>query len=283
MLYLSLKLVAIDLDATLLRDDKSYDMERFDYLVDELTKQDVTFMIASGNENKRIRNYLSADTLSKVYVAGNNGNQVEFNGKHIHANNFSKETLLEIAEIIETDPDCQMMLNTENYTFSTYISEKDKDYINLYYEDIHMLDSYEDLPNEEVPIKVAILSSKPLDETKQMADKINSTINGVAAVTSGGGWFDIYHEEGGKGSAVKWVQDSQNIQPDESMAFGDSLNDSTMMPLVHYSITMNNADDEFKAFCNYEIGSNQEQAVIEILESIAKESNLDFMEKFKRI
>ena len=282
MLYLSLKLVAIDLDATLLRDDKSYDMERFDYLVDELTKQDVTFMIASGNDNVKIKSYVSESIINKVYIAGCNGNDVEQAGEHIHTNYFSREALLQISEIVDADDDYQMLLNTPNGTYSKYIYDKDQDYISIYYKHINMIESYSELPESEEAIKAAVLSAKSLSDTKKLIDTIINEVEGVTAVTSGGGWLDAYHEDGGKGSAVEWLQKTKGITAAETMAFGDSLNDSSMMPFADYSITMQNGDDEFKDFCNYEIGTNEEQSVIATLEAFMKTGNLDFMEQYKR-
>lgn len=279
---MSLKLVTIDLDATLLRNDKSYDIERFDYLVDELTKQGVTFMIASGNDNHKIKSYLSNSTLSKVYIAGCNGNDVEKTGEHIHTNYFSHEALLQISDIVDKDDDFQLLLNTQNGTYSKYIYEKDQEYISIYYKQINMVDSYTELPVEEEPIKAAILSAKSLTDTKKLIDTIINNVEGVTAVTSGGGWLDAYHEDGGKGSAVEWLQKAKGITPAETMAFGDSLNDRSMMSFADYSVAMQNGDDEFKDFCNYEIGSNEKQSVITTLEAFMSSGNLDFMNQFKR-
>ena len=279
---LSLKLVAIDLDSTLLRDDKSYDMERFDKVAKELINKGVIFVIASGNKNPKIRSYISDNLLEEVYVAGCNGNDVELNGDHIHTNYFNREALFEIAALVDSDDDLQMVLDTSKATYSKYIYEEDKDYISIYYKEIIIIDRYEDLPEDEEPIKTAILSSKPLDETKQIVNRIVNDIEGVTAVTSGGGWLDAYHEDGGKGSAIEWLQKTKNIKIDETIAFGDSLNDSSMMPYAKYSVAMKNGDDDFKSYCDYEIGTNEEQSVIEVLETYLVTDNLDFMEQHKK-
>ena len=282
MLYLSLKLVAIDLDATLLRDDKSYDMDRFDHVVRELMKQGVTFMIASGNDNKKITSYLSESTLNKVYLAGCNGNDVELAGEHIHTNYFSQDALLQISDIVDADDDYQLLLNTQKGTYSKYIYEKDQDYISIYYKHITTLSSYNELPENEGPIKAAILSAKSLSDTKKLMTTIINDVDGVTSVTSGGGWLDVYHEDGGKGSAVEWLQKTKGITPAETIAFGDSLNDSSMMPFAKYSVAMQNGDEEFKSFCDYEIGTNEDQSVISTLEAFMNTGNLEFMEKYKR-
>lgn len=279
---MSLKLVAIDLDATLLRDDKTYDIERFDSIVEELRKQGTSFVIASGNSNRKIKTYISNQTLEKIFIAGDNGNDIEKAGQHIQTNSFSREALHLIAEGVDADEDLQMVVNTPVGSYSTEIYEKDREHIEIFNEDLIMLDSYEDIPEDEEPVKGAILSAKTLDDTKELIARIESDIDGITAVTSGGGWLDTYSDVGGKGSAVKWIQDEKDILPEQTIAFGDSLNDESMMKHAKYSCAMENGDDDLKNLCRYVIGHNEDQAVLDILEQYIHTGNMDFMEKYKR-
>lgn len=43
-----IKLIAVDMDGTFLRDDKSYDEEKFTRIYQKLEKKDIKFTIASG-------------------------------------------------------------------------------------------------------------------------------------------------------------------------------------------------------------------------------------------
>ncbi len=277
-----LQLVAIDLDATLLRDDKSYDKERFSQIVHTLVDEGITVAIASGNDVEKIKSYMPEELLDKIYLAGDNGNDVERAGEHIHTNFFSFKALKQISELVDADDELQMVVNTQDATYSEYIYEEDKDYISIYYDEVNILDSYDELPEGAQPIKSAILSAKTLDETKEVLRQIREEIEGVTSVTSGGGWLDVYDEAGGKGSAVEWIQKEKGISIEETMAFGDSLNDSSMMEFAKYSVAMENADDEFKELCTYEIGHNEEQAVLDILEQYIETGNLRFMEDYKK-
>lgn len=279
---MSLKLVAIDLDSTLLREDKSYDVERFDQIVETLINQGVTFVIASGNDNTKIKSYISNKTLKKVYVAGNNGNDVEQAGKHIHTNTFSREALKQVSAIVDADDDLQLVVNTQNQTFSKYIYEEDQKHVSIYYDEITFLDSYEELPENEEPVKGAILSSKTLQDTKVVLETIENEIDGITSVTSGDGWLDTYSVEGGKGSAVQWLQKEKDILVDETIAFGDSLNDGSMMEFSKYSVAMENADKDLKKICAYEIGHHEDQAVLDVLEQYIVTGNMEFMENYKK-
>lgn len=278
---MAIKLVAIDLDNTLLRKDKSYDQKRFIKVVDALVDRGVTLVIASGNDVRKIKSYMPEEILNRIYLAGDNGNDIEFNGEHIHTTHFSFEALNELTKIVDNDDDLQMIINTQKTTYSKYIYEKDQDHIGVYYDKINIVDSYKDIPEGEFPVKCAILSSKPLDETKEVLRTIEEDIEGLSSVTSGDGWLDAYSEDGGKGAAVSWLQKEYGVAVDETIAFGDSLNDSSMMEFSKYSVTMKNADAEFKAYCSYEIGSNEDQAVIQILEKFIETGQADFMDGYK--
>jgi Predicted hydrolases of the HAD superfamily len=69
-----LKLIGIDMDDTLLRGNKTYEEERFRKIFEELRKNDVTLVIASGNSYPRLDEYFSHMNHDDLYFAGDNGN-----------------------------------------------------------------------------------------------------------------------------------------------------------------------------------------------------------------
>lgn len=63
------KLIAVDMDGTFLRDDKSYDKEKFAEIYQELEKRNIKFTVASGNQYYQIislRIFLMWFTLQKM-------------------------------------------------------------------------------------------------------------------------------------------------------------------------------------------------------------------------
>ena len=109
------------------------------------------------------------------------------------------------------------------------------------------------------------------DKTKEFMNKIEENFFSISSVTSGNIWLDIYHKNGGKGKVVKFLQIKYNIAPVETMCFGDSLNDRSMMKEAYYSMAMENADKELKEYCRYEIGSSEDQAALTLLEEMVTE------------
>lgn len=68
-----------------------------------------------------------------------------------------------------------------------------------------------------------------------------------------------------KGQAVKLLQDSLEIKPEETMAFGDQLNDIEMLEQAYYSFAVGNARPEVKATARFQTDTNVNDGVLKIL------------------
>ena len=77
--------------------------------------------------------------------------------------------------------------------------------------------------------------------------------------------MDCMASEVNKGEAVKTLQESLGIAPEETMAFGDQLNDLEMIRQAYYSFAVANARPEVKAEARFEADSNMNDGVLKIL------------------
>ena len=68
-----------------------------------------------------------------------------------------------------------------------------------------------------------------------------------------------------KGQAVKLLQDSLMIKPEETMVFGDQLNDIEMMSQAYYSFAVGNAREEVKNAARFRTDLNINDGVLKIL------------------
>lgn len=69
-----------------------------------------------------------------------------------------------------------------------------------------------------------------------------------------------------KGEALRWLQEHWGISPDETAAFGDSLNDVPLLEAAGYRVAMANARPEVKAVAHEIAPSNDEEGVVQVLE-----------------
>ena len=90
------KLIAVDMVGTFLRDDKTYDREKFARIYHELEKKDIKFTIASGNQYYQIATFFK-DFPNVIYVA-ENGALVRNKGKILALHAFSNDTVKQIED-----------------------------------------------------------------------------------------------------------------------------------------------------------------------------------------
>ena len=73
--------------------------------------------------------------------------------------------------------------------------------------------------------------------------------------------------ESDKGNALKKLQEKLHILPEETMAFGDNMNDIGMLRAAGESYAVENAVPELKAMATAVIGGNDSDGVARWLES----------------
>lgn len=89
---------------------------------------------------------------------------------------------------------------------------------------------------------------------------LTSALAGVVSATAVGS---------DKGSALSGLCDILDNTADEVMSFGDASNDSTMLKFAYYSFAMENGDDICKASARFTAPSNAEDGVAQMIEKYA--------------
>lgn len=279
---MTIKLIAIDMDETFLRTDKTYDVARFKRVLTALLERDIIVCIASGNSFHKLEAYFDEEDRDRLYFAGDNGNYIVRNQKLLHALAIEPATMLSIENFLDEFDGFHPNVSIGEKTYFRETSGTELEVVKRYNDKIEIINHFSEIPSAEQAVKIAIHSEKALHENKTMARIIIERYDDVTSVTSGDGWLDVYHRDGGKGASIRYLQDKYNISSDETMAFGDSLNDSSMMHEALYSVSMGNADPDLVADTHYQIGNNNDQAVLDILEQLLANDSLAFMKKFRR-
>ena len=272
----------IDLDQTLLRADKTYDRQRFKDILNQCKEAGILVCIATGNTYHKIEDYFDEESRQDLYFACDNGNYIVKNDETLEIIGIGHDVFLDIAKFVDQFEDYHIAMSVGPHLYFRESSGRIYDHVKQYHDDIKVVESFHDIPNSELVTKIAMYSEVSLDQNKVLTRILNERYHEVAAVTSGGGWVDVYSIHGGKGSAAQYLQGKYDLEARHTMAFGDSLNDQSMMPYADYSIAMANADPDLADWCNYQVGSNEEQAVIQVLESFFETGNLNFLDAYRR-
>lgn len=96
---------------------------------------------------------------------------------------------------------------------------------------------------------------------------------------SGEIWIDFTHKEAQKGNALKKVQEIYSIKPEETMAFGDYLNDLELFDYAAFSFAMDNAHQEVKEKANFQTASNDDLGVEKILKKLLQQTEIPEVSK----
>lgn len=264
-----IKLIITDMDGTLLNNRNEINPKFWDVFQD-LNKKGVIFSIASGrpyyNLIKRFENI--KDNL--LFIC-ENGSFVMYKNQELYSSTIEKNGVLEIIEAIKKVPNIIPLFCGKNsaYTQKSIFeaaSLEAQEEVQKYYDNLKLVENV--LEIEDDFLKIAICDINGAEENsykyfKTFEDKFQ-------VVVSGSYWIDFANKGTNKGTAIAKVQKSLNITYDETMAFGDYLNDYEMMKEAKYSYAMKNAHPKLKEISNFitKYDNNQNGVVETIIESL---------------
>lgn len=245
-----IKLIASDLDGTLLQNDSQELQKDTCHLIKELNRLGILFVAASGRQYPNLRRLFAPVKNDIVYIA-ENGCLVYYQDQVLHKERMARALGQEILHSIWNKGSAEILLSGEH---TSYIQPKDQSFLS------HMRDVVKNQVTvvediyavKEEYMKISVYEKEGIEKTqeywnKQFGDR-------VKVVTSGNRWLDMTPVGAHKGSAIKKMQEYFQIAPEECMAFGDHYNDVEMLEAVQYSIAMDNAKRDVKKVCRYHTG-----------------------------
>lgn len=260
----SIKLVATDMDLTLLADDKSMP-EGVDERINALVQNGIIFCAASGRPALALREEFPAHHQDMALIS-DNGASVYLKGELIYKNLLDNDLYHELlARCVETGRGVPVLCSLDD----AYILERDRthhDELSIYYRDITYVDSFETLDVESN--KISILC--PDWDSKEQFDTIYSSEFGdrVYVTCSGGEWIDFMNLGIDKGSGIRHVAEHLGIDLADVAAFGDTYNDIPMLDIVGHSYVMGNAAEHMHNHGKFLAPSNNEAGVLAVIDRI---------------
>lgn len=99
------------------------------------------------------------------------------------------------------------------------------------------------------------------EDKKRLYHSLDKEIPDVYVTSSVPNLMEIGHKDAGKGKTLLWLLNQLEISPDEAMAFGDADNDISMLTTVKYGIAMGNATENCKRSAAYVTDTNENDGV----------------------
>lgn len=234
-----IKLIASDLDGTLLLEEaRSCNPELFP-LIEALKEKGVYFIPASGRQYPNLQK-LFAPVKNDIMYLCENGALVMHTNQVLAKNVFEDSLAMELANAVLEHPDCEVAISGER---TLYLIPKEESYLIHLRDDIGNHVTRVDCPEriEEGIMKVAfhVCEEKRDQVAAEFAARFGERCQ---LVTSGNRWVDFVPFETSKGNALRAIGDRLGIAPDEMVAFGDNENDRDMLQFVGHPYLMENCN-----------------------------------------
>ncbi|MBR1692471.1 MAG: Cof-type HAD-IIB family hydrolase [Lachnospiraceae bacterium] len=259
-----IKLIATDVDGTLVKDSARDMYEELLDAVEQLYDRGIHFAVASGRQYTSIRRMFErvADKIS--YIA-ENGAHLVVGGRDLSVTLMKREYVEQIMEDLRSlyPQDCHVVASTPK---GCYLESRDEYFIRLirdsYRNDVLLTD---DILKEQTDIiKLAVYRRDTLREIGE-SFLIPKWKDRVKCCMAGEEWVDFMGFGVDKGKALGLLQSTLGVTPEETMAFGDNNNDKGLMLAAGESYAVENAVAEVKAAAKYSCPSYEHKGVYQVL------------------
>jgi cof-like hydrolase len=268
---MTIKLIATDMDGTLLDPKGQVDLPRLEKILDQLEERGIRFVIATGNEIHRVKQLLGHLTERVVLIVANGARIFEGN-QLLQAQTWDDDMVNQALEFFK-GRECQdqFVVTSMNGGFvkeGTVFTELENfmtpEMIELFYQRMNFVEELESHLFGGV-LKMSLVVGE--ERSDSVLEEINQLFNGhVQAVSSGYGCIDILQSGIHKAWGLQELLKRWDIKAEEIMAFGDSENDVEMLQLAGIAYAMENADDKAKAVATDFAPSNSQAGVYQVLE-----------------
>ena len=269
---MEIKIVATDMDGTLLDPRGQLDLPRLEKILDKLDHRGVRFVIATGNEVHRMRQLLG-HLVERVVLVVANGARIFENNELLQAQTWD-DVMVDRALDHFKGRECQdqFVVTAMNGGFvkkGTVFTELDKfmtpEMIEKLYQRMNFVDEFDPNLFGGVLKMSMVVGEERLDSVLQ---EVNDLFDGrVRAVSSGYGCIDILQDGIHKAWGLVELLKRWNLKPEQIMAFGDSENDIEMLELAGISYAMENAEEAVKRVATKVAPANSQAGVYKVLEN----------------
>lgn len=240
-----IKLIATDLDGSLLNDEKLPPAD-LDWVLEKLEEKGIAFAAVTGR-NFHATEPALGDRAYKMICVCNNGANIYENGvniiNHPITHNQVHRTITAIKDMENTAP----LIFTLDKCYSAPGPDAFMEWAKAPYSPIEWVDSYEDLYKitDEV-YKISVFDGSGHVEQYSYPILKEEMGNDAAVYISGEIWVDVVNTNASKGAGLRLLQQKLNATKQETMAFGDYYNDSTLLAEAGYAFVMENGVQRLK-------------------------------------
>ncbi|WP_372632657.1 Cof-type HAD-IIB family hydrolase [Cohnella sp.] len=257
------RLIALDVDGTLLNDDHEL-TPRVRQAVREAAEQGTEIVICTGRGSTSALGVLKELGLQGTMITHNGASVVDSETREvIHDTAITHERARRYMDFFK-GRGIHFDLNT---AFDLFVEDLNDDaaamYDNLLAQPIRSSFA-ESLP--ERLVKMSVYAPKEVLDEVELEWK--SWTHELQTIRSGDYFIDVQHPNASKGQALRWLAEQRGIPRESVLAMGNYFNDMEMLEFAGWGVAMDNSPDEVKAAADEVTVSNNEDGVAVVLERL---------------
>ena len=274
--HMEYKMIGLDLDGTLLKDDKSIDTKTKEYL-ETLSANGIHIVPITGRPLSGIpdcvRNIKGVD-----YIISNNGSKTVLNSTNetlfsLAMDNATSKRVIE--SVKQTGTIFEVFLNhygyCEKFVFDhykeVYTGTVLGDYIFSSRKQVdNLLTLFDDKNAEADEVFIICKDNDDREIIKAQTDKIS----GIQYCMLANRFLEITKKGTDKGTALEMLCNHLKIKLDKVIAFGDGENDLQFLNKAGTAVAMGNASDSVKAQADIITDTNNNQGVLKTLKGLIR-------------
>ncbi len=258
-----IKLIASDVDGTLIKDSTPDLYPEMVRTIKKLKERGILFCAASGRQFQSLRNVFR-DVADDIAYIAENGAHIHYQGKDIAVTPMKREYVEGIVKMIRPYyGECEIVADAASGGF---IESKNQEFIDLLtfgYRNIYK--PVEDVLKQDAEIiKIAVYRKESIRDLSERVF-MPAWSSKVKVCISGEEWADFMDLSVDKGNALKTLESYLGIRREETMAFGDNNNDIGMMLAAGSSYAVDTAVDEVKKAAGNVCPGWREKGVYQII------------------
>lgn len=259
-----IKLIATDVDGTLVKDSSPRVYPEIFEEIRRLKEKGIICAIASGRQYHSVAAMFAPVAENLIFIVEN--------GAHIRCRDTDISVMAmknQDAEEIIRDIRCKGLDMVVSTPRGSLLESKNQEFIDL------IINGYRNkaeivsdvLSEKREIIKVAAYRKNSIREVGE-SFFIPKWAKRCKTCMAGEEWVDFMDSQVDKGNALKTVQDFFHISKAETMVFGDNGNDIGMLQVAEESYAVDTARENVKQFAKHICGGYEKKGVLEILKSI---------------
>lgn len=259
------RLVASDMDFTLLADDKSMP-EGMPGRIRALEEAGVVFSAASGRPLYTLQD-MFPESRDRMAFITDNGAGVVCRGEVVFKDLLDEATLAElVAFTLERAPEAvPVVCGLERAVVPAWGRAYD-DALRVYYHEILYVDDIGSAREEANKFTVYFPENNSADAYEE---RFAPAFGGRLSVTCAGvDWLDVMNRGVDKGTGIARLCEHLGIAPADVIALGDTDNDAEMLSYVGHGYLMANAEERMERFADFRAPSNNERGVAQVIDAV---------------